>query len=289
MDYLNLYLETINSAPFFLPLIFAGLLGLIVGSFLNVIILRHDTDEKIDGRSHCVNCDYQLRWHDLIPVFSWLWLKGRCRKCDKKISIQYPLVEISTAIVFIALYHHAFQFTFLQAIGIFVFIWNAIMFSILIAIFVYDLKHKIIPNKWSYTFAILALIQTLLLIPFGEIFGEFRNIESILNLWAGVILFLPFFLLWYVSDGKWIGLGDGKLAIGIGWFLGFVHGLSAVILAFWIGAAIAVLVMLIDRLNKGSGSITMKSEIPFGPFLILGILIQFFWPIDVIGISIFFM
>jgi leader peptidase (prepilin peptidase)/N-methyltransferase len=288
MNYVNVYFETINSLPFFLPLIFAGILGMIVGSFLNVVIFRESTEENVGGRSHCQKCEYKLQWFDLIPVLSWLSLKGRCRKCDKKISIQYPIVELATGIIFAALYHYSFQFTFYPSIAAVIFLWNAVIFSILIAIFVFDLKHKIIPNKWSYTFAILSLIQALWLIPFGEIFGVYKNTESIFDAFAGIIFFAPFFALWFFSSGRWIGLGDGKLVIGIGWYLGFVRGLSAIILGFWIGAVVAILMMLIQRLNRDSQNITMKTEIPFGPFLIIGTLIQFFYPIDVMGISIFF-
>jgi leader peptidase (prepilin peptidase)/N-methyltransferase len=169
------------------------------------------------------------------------------------------------------------------------FFFNAIIFSILIAISVYDIKHKMIPDSWSYTFAALALIQMIAVTPISEIFGSLRDTESILNILAGIIFFIPFYLLWKVSSGRWIGLGDGKLVIGIGWLLGFVDGIGAIVLAFWIGAIVAIAMMLIDRLNKGSKSITMKTEIPFGPFLILGTLIQFFWSIDVIGVSMFFM
>jgi prepilin signal peptidase PulO-like enzyme (type II secretory pathway) len=101
-------------------------------------------------------------------------------------------------------------------------------------------------------------------------------------------MFLPFFILWLVSAGKWIGLGDGKLALGIGWYLGFVNGISAIVLGFWIGAVYAVMMMLIERLNRDSKNITMKSEIPFAPFLILGIIVEFFLRVDVIGVGLFF-
>jgi prepilin signal peptidase PulO-like enzyme (type II secretory pathway) len=226
----------------------------------------------------------------LIPIVSWLSLRGKCRKCAKEISRQYPLVELATGLMFVALFNYAFKFTFYPTIGAVVFAWNAVIFSILICIFVYDLRHKIIPNQWSYLFAGLALLQTLWLLPISEsLVSVLRDPEIVLDLLAGVIFFLPFFGLWLVSRGKWIGLGDGKLVIGIGWFLGFVHGLSAIILAFWIGALYSLFLIFLDKVSSKEGGLNLKSEIPFGPFLILGLLIQFFFPLDVVGIGYFLM
>jgi leader peptidase (prepilin peptidase)/N-methyltransferase len=287
---MNIFTDAVMYVPMPVLFIFTFLLGIIVGSFLNVVILRHNEPESLGGRSHCTKCDYQLKWYDLIPLVSWLSLRGKCRKCSKEISRQYPLVEFATGLVFVALFNYAFKFTFYPTIGAVIFTWNAIIFSILICVFVYDLKHKIIPNQWSYLFAFLALVQTLWLLPISEnLTSVFNDMEVLLDVLAGPIFFMPFFLLWLISRGRWIGLGDGKLVIGIGWFLGFVHGLSAIILAFWIGALYSLCLIMAQRLFKHSDKLGLKSEIPFGPFLILGLLIQFFFPLDVVGISFFLM
>lgn len=271
--------------------VFAFILGTIVGSFLNVVILRYNTGRSINGRSNCMSCGYKLAWYDLIPIASWLWRRGRCRRCAARISPQYPLVEAGTGALFAVLMlasaplipfsigDHVFT-----NLATLFFTWHAVIFSILIVIFVYDLRHKIIPNSMSYTFAALALIQTLLVLPPAP---EMMTINY-LNLLAGPILFLPFFLLWFVSRGRWIGLGDGKLALGIGWYLGFINGISAVVLAFWIGAIFAIALMLIARLKQLAKNITMKTEIPFAPFLIVGMILQFFLRIDFLSIGLFF-
>lgn len=261
-----------------------AIFGSIIGSFLNVVILRYGTGQDLGGRSGCLSCGYQLKWYDMIPIFSWFYLKGSCRECHSKFSVQYPLVELSTALIFVAIFAKVISFGISPLATFGVFIWQAILFSILIVIFVYDLRHKIIPNKLVYTFSILALVQAIYLNIFQISFGS----QAIWNLLAGPLFFLPFFLLWFISKGQWIGLGDGKLALGIGWFLGLIYGLSAIILAFWIGAIYAIFLMFIDRLFKASQNITMKTEIPFGPFLIIGILIQYFWQIDFIGLGFFF-
>jgi leader peptidase (prepilin peptidase)/N-methyltransferase len=97
-------------------------------------------------------------------------------------------------------------------------------------------------------------------------------------------LFVPFWILWFYSKGVWIGLGDGKLAIGIGWLLGPVYGLSAIVVAFWIGAIFGLALLLISRLVKRFTCITMKSEIPFGPFLIVGALLILFFQVNALEI-----
>ena len=262
--------------------LFVFILGTIIGSFLNVVILRLNTGRSLGGRSFCMSCGCKLRWFDLIPILSWLILRGRCRSCSTKVSPQYPLVEFVTAILFVLLFWSVtpflVQYPYLAVMS---FVWNAIIFSILIVVFVYDIYHKIIPNSLVYTFAILTLLQRVVMFPIHDVYTPL----TILDLTAGLIMFLPFFLLWYLSKGRWIGLGDGKLVLGIGWYLGFVHGLSAIILAFWIGAIFVVALMLIDRLKRDSKNITMKTEIPFAPFLIVGVLIEFFIRTDFLGIS----
>jgi len=264
-------------------IIFTFIFGAIIGSFLNVVILRYNTGRKLDGRSGCMRCGYQLKWYDLIPIFSWLSLFGKCRKCNSKISIQYPLVELFTGLLFSALFYSLLPLIDLPMLAATTFTFNAVIFSILIIIFVYDFYHKIIPDELSFTFAGLALAQAV----YVAVIGGVLNTTLILNLSAGILMFFPFWALWYLSKGTWIGLGDGKLALGIGWYLGFVHGASAIILAFWIGAIFALGFMLVARLCRKDQNITMKYEIPFAPFLILGTLIEFFWRIDVIGLGLF--
>lgn len=153
----------------------------------------------------------------------------------------------------------------------------------MIIIFVYDIKHKIIPDALVFTFAGIALVFRLMRTDFSML-----NTLALFDLFAGILFFIPFFLLWFVSRGRWIGLGDGKLALGIGWLLGFIHGVSAIIIAFWIGALLSVMLVLIFRLKARSSHITMKSEVPFAPFLILGLIIVFIYPFDVFNLALLF-
>jgi len=260
------------------------ILGTIIGSFLNVVIYRYNSGETVGGRSKCLICSKPLSAFELVPVFSYLLLLGRCKGCSSKISIQYPLVEIFTGLSFLAIFLHL-QKTFLLADINFIlhFIILAAIFSILIVIFVYDLKHKIIPDGLVYAFTIISLVFLFIQNSPSYLF----QMPGILDLLAGPIFFIPFFLLWYLSKGTWIGLGDGKLVVGIGWFLGIIGGLSALVISFWIGAIVGILILLISRLKQRSRNITMKTEIPFAPFLIIGTILEFFYQFDVMGLSLF--
>lgn len=245
--------------------------GLIVGSFLNVVILRFNTKRSLGGRSACMSCQNRLNFLELIPLVSFFVLLGRCRNCKTKISIQYPIVEFATGMIFVALFlKFSYMFWFFSP-AVFILTWTycAFMFSILLVITAYDLKHKIIPDKLSLLFGVLAFIS---LFFFGSNLVNFHfypHIPSILSFFSGPLIAFPFFLFWFVSSGKWMGFGDVKLALGLGWFLGFLLGLSALVLAFFIGAIVGIF-LIISR--KGYG---MKSEIPFAPYLVFGTFLVF--------------
>ena len=247
-------------------LIFTFIFGAIVGSFLNVVILRYGTEKPIShGRSGCPDCGKVLHWHELIPIWSFFALGGKCAVCSKPISLQYPLVEAFTGFIFAATVYY---FGLSTSTAYYLFIE-----SILIVIAVYDFHHKIIPDFFVFLFAVAAFIMA-----FVQGWGMW-------DILAGPILAAPFALLWLVSRGRWIGLGDSKLALGIGFFLGLAQGVSAIVLAFWIGAAWSIALMAVQKASDASSRVTMKSEIPFGPFLIAGTLLILFFGWDVLGIS----
>jgi prepilin signal peptidase PulO-like enzyme (type II secretory pathway) len=252
--------------------IFLFCLGAIVGSFLNVVALRYNTGMSIvKGRSQCFSCGKTLKWYELVPVFSYFALGGRCSVCKSKISKQYVTVETITAILFAAAYYLT-GLTF--SLPFFL-----VFFSLLVVISIYDFKHKIIPDLWAYTFAALALIYAITMF--------LQDNFTWLDLAAGPLLALPFALLWLVSKGRWIGLGDAKLVLGLGAMLGFIYGISGIMLAFWIGAAFSVVLICIQKIAPkiSKHKLGMKSEIPFGPFLILGALIILFLQIDFLSLK----
>lgn len=254
--------------------IFIFILGTIIGSFLNVVVFRFNTGRTfVKGSSMCMSCSHKLRWYELIPVFSFLIQKGKCRSCGSKISAQYPIVEIATGLIFVIV---AFKFLpvlyFSPLLYTLYSIMFIVIFSLLTVVFVYDIRHKVIPNKLSYTFSILSLLSLVVSIA---LFGSFTIWPNILNLLAGPMIALPFILIWYFSKGRLMGLGDGKLMIGIGWMLGFSSGIFAVLLSFWIGAAISIILMIFSKKKIG-----MKTQIPFAPFLIIATLATFIFNFD---------
>ena len=250
------------------------LFGLVMGSFLSCIIYRLQTGESfLKGRSFCPHCRHELSWQDLIPIFSFLILKGRCRYCRKPISWQYPLVELATGIIFLLIVWNL-EFGICLEFGIWNLLFYLLISCFLIIIFVYDLKHYIIPDAVIYpAIAIAFLYQLFRMLNFvnWNLFGIWNVESGILRPISSAFLASLFFLaIVFLSQGKWMGLGDVKLAFLMGLFLGFPNILVALFLAFFIGAIIGIGLII-------SGKRTLKSEVPFGPFLITGTFIALFW------------
>ena len=265
--------------PAFLVLV--GIFGLAIGSFLNVVIFRHEKRASLRGRSHCPHCKHIIHWYELVPVLSYMLQRGACRTCHTRISPQYPLVELGTAVLFVLV---AYRTNSLEHYSLVSFLFGIGIWSVLMVITVYDLRTKLIPDLFNALFAGAAL----LLLLFSVCVGMHTPTEAIQWFVTGVALYLPFYALWKVSRGRWIGLGDGKLALGIGWFLGPIGGPSAVLFAFWAGAAISLLFIGLQQVYlyyqhsfSKKTALTLKSEIPFGPFLVLGVAIVYFTHITI--------
>jgi len=254
------------------------LLGTIIGSFLNVVIYRFNTGKSITkGRSICMSCNKTLRWYELIPIFSFLIQSGRCRRCASSISHQYPLVELITGIIFVLLSWH---FLPLLLVSYSYFIYSLVLysflFSLLIVISFYDIHHKIIPNTLVYLFGLISFLSIFVFYTQG---GFTIAIPSLFAIFSGPIFALPFVFLWFVSKGKWMGLGDAKLILGIGWLLGYAT-FSSLVLSFWVGAIIGLILLIPPSGNKSR--VNMKTEIPFAPFLVLGLFITVLFNLNIL-------
>ncbi len=277
-------------------LLFVFVLGSLIGSFINVVALRYNSGLSIaNDRSKCFHCNTQLKWFELVPILSFLFLRGRCRTCDGKISIQYPVVEILSGFVFVFValrqyylwpIYGGFEHGLAYSLGFFA--YYSFVYSLLLVIAIYDIKHKIIPDRLVYTFIFLAVLKLIFFFfcKSSLSMGFISSTKDWLDLASPLVLFTPFAFLWVVSKGKWIGFGDAKLALGIGALLGFVSGLSAIILAFWIGTVWGIALILkgkfsTDPVNK----IGMGSEVPFAPFLILATIIIFFTHLDILNLE----
>ncbi len=260
--------------------------GLIIGSFLNVVIYRLENGDKIiNDRSRCLSCKHTLNWFDLIPILSFIFLKGKCRYCNSKISWQYPLVEIGTGILFVLIFN--FQFSIFNQYSIFNIQYFYLLFwlyitAAFIVIFVYDLKHYIIPDKVIYP----AIIITTIFRLFSEFIVD-NNIQySIFNIsaqsgpvlgwqfsnfiFAAFIASFFFYSIIILTKGKGMGGGDVKLAFLMGLFLGWPVILLSIFLSFIFGSIIGIYLILIGKKKMGS-------MIPFGPFLIIGTFVGLFW------------
>jgi leader peptidase (prepilin peptidase)/N-methyltransferase len=258
-----------------ITLIFFGL-GLIIGSFLNVVIFRLNTSRSFGGRSACMSCQKKLCWYELIPVLSFLFLKGRCLRCKTKISAQYPAVEFITGIIFASIYLKLQDALFLTPFAfIAAYAFYAAAFSVLILISVYDIKHKIIPDALALLLGALTLVGIFFFnIDDARLF--YPHLPSLWQFLSGFILAAPFALLWLVSSGRWMGLGDAKLAVGLGWLLGPSRLLSGAVLSFWVGAVLGIILVAFSKKYK------MKSELPFAPYLVLGSLLAFLFELHII-------
>ncbi len=277
-------------------LIFIFIMGALVGSFINVVALRYNSGLSIvNDRSKCFGCSTQLKWFELVPILSFLFLRGRCRNCDGKISLQYPVVEILSGLVFVAVTLRQYNlwpiyggFDHGLAYSLLFFVYYSFVFSLLLVIAIYDYKHKIIPDRLVYTFIILSVLKLIFFFfcKHSMSIGVITSAKDWLDLASPIILFLPFALLWLLSGGKWIGFGDAKLAFGIGALVGFVSGVSSIVLAFWIGALYGIFLILRGRFSLNPKKhIGLASEVPFAPFLIIATIIVFFTRIDLFSIE----
>lgn len=247
------------------------LFGLCLGSFLNVVIFRLETgEEMIKKRSHCMECGQTLAWYDLIPLVSFLWLSGRCRYCGNKISWQYPLVELATGLLVVSIFSFQFLTLRLSVEGSLVSGCLLYVLCSLVVIFVYDLRHYIIPDVILFPAIIVTILwrsleSLLLLGGIDEIIGRFSL--YFFSALGAAIFFLAIIL---ITRGKGMGLGDAKLAFLMGVLLGWPDILGALLLAFFTGAVVGVGLIFLGKKN-------MKSQIPFGPFLIGGTLTMLFF------------
>jgi leader peptidase (prepilin peptidase)/N-methyltransferase len=238
---------------------FAFLLGLVFGSFINVLVWRLDKNKKLVwARSECIYCSHQLGFFDLIPVLSFLFLKGQCQYCHGKISWQYPAVELAGGLGFLAIAHWV-------GIGWNEKIWLSGLFLVGLVIFVYDIKYLLIPNSFVAT----AFVWTLVGIFF---LGQGNFISGLIG---GAGLFSFFLILYLVSGGQWIGGGDVKLGFVLGLLLGWQLSLVALLLAYVLGAVIGVALVFFKKAN-------FKSQVPFGPFLILSATVVQVWGYEII-------
>ena len=243
--------------PFFV--IFFGLLGLLVGSFSNVVVLRYGYTETANPRSECMQCGTTLYWYDLVPVFSYLALRAHCRACGSRLLTQYPFVELATGILFALTATQFVSFTPISVVGV---LAELAFWSGLVALTAYDIRHTLIPYSFlSFLFG-AALVHTAL-----SFFYNFDLYALALVLGGALVpgLFLGAIVLG--TRGKGRGAGDAYLASIIGLFVGLPNAVAMLLFAVWIGTLWGLLLISIRN------NATLKTEIPFAPFLSLSTII----------------
>lgn len=247
--------------------------GLCLGSFVNALVWR--TRQKkysiLHGRSVCVNCKHQLSAADLVPVFSWVLLIGKCRYCHKPISWQYPLVELATAGLFVV----SFVFWPLNIAGyqIFAFVVWLVMLVVMMAMSVYDIRWKELPDSFNLILGIIIHLELLT----GLIFSDLGVRSVGASLLAGFICFGFFWTLFQVSKGKWIGGGDVKLGFALGVIAG--DPLQVFLLIF-IASLLGTLISLPVIARKG---IRKAPQLPFGPYLLAAAVIVHLFGADMVN------
>lgn len=241
---------------FYLVLFFA--FGSAIGSFLNVVIDRTTRRESLLGRSYCEHCKATLKTVDLIPIFSFVGLSGRCRFCKKPISWQYPIVEAITGVLFASAFLSLANASQLSLINLFYFLF---LIGTLIVVAVVDFKFSLIPTTFVYLASFLSLFYNYFFLS-SELF-----INHVLTAFGAAVFFLLIVLL---TRGRGMGEGDIIFAFLIGMVLGFEKTLVSLMLSFLIGALVALLLVAVGRKKFGE-------TVPFAPFLALGLLISLFW------------
>ena len=253
----------------FLIYLFIFIFGACIGSFLNVVILRLHSGEKfIRGRSHCQNCGHVLSWLENIPLASFIFLHGRCKNCQTKISWQYPLVEFTAGILFII------PLFFYPSILLILYSWAVISF--LIIIFVYDFKYQLILDKIILPAIIVVLFsQAFLLILKNNFNYSLLTTHYSLLIFSAIIISSFFLAQYLISRGRWIGGGDIRLGFLMGLILGWPNCLVGLFLAYVLGLIVS-LPLLIFGFKK------MSSQIPFGTFLAAATLITLFFGSEIL-------
>lgn len=236
--------------PNFLVFVF----GLAIGSFLNVLIARLPEKESILGWSKCQNCKIKIPWYDLIPLLSFFLLKGHCRNCKKRISLQYPVVELTTGLLFLL-------FFLLYKIQSLLFIYLLFLASLLIVIAFLDFKKFLILDELIIT-GFLISIFFLYLLPYPLYFQRINFLSpSLKDSFLGIAFFAGvFFIIFLLSGGRAIGFGDVKLSALIGFIFGFKNSINIFYLTFFLGFIFAIILLVLRKA-------TLKSKIPLGTLI----------------------
>ncbi len=240
------------------------IVGLVIGSFLNVCILRIPHGRSvIRPGSHCPQCRRPIRWFDNVPLLNFLWLRARCRWCGGKISWRYPLVECLNGVGYLGI---VYKFGLSRSALVY-----ALFLSALLVVMMIDLDHLIIPDVISLPGLVIGFFASAFVLPLGWV-GSLLGMAS-----GGGILWMLAVLSPYLFGKEGLGGGDIKLLAMIGAFLGWQHALMTLFLASFAGAVVGSGLMIFRGVERGQ-------YIPFGPFLVSGAVLSLFFYQDAFGL-----
>lgn len=246
--------------------VFILLLGVILGSFVNAWVWRIENNLSVfKGRSMCPHCKHTLSWYDLVPLLSYLALRGKCRYCKAKISSQYPIIELTTGLLFVSIYMFNTPTNIQQWVQLVILLAVTVL---LIAAYIYDSKHMELPEVFMLPAIALGIVY------FGlNIFWQGADAIIPQAIALGVFV-LAYVAMWYFSRGKWLGAGDIRLAAIMGLFLNPKQLVVGIFVSYLVGSIYGISVLL--KSNKKQGI-----KVPFGPFLIIGFYFGLFFGIQI--------
>ena len=255
-------------------IILSFVFGASIGSFVQVIATRLHVAPVMKGRSKCLSCGEALRTFDLIPIFSYLFLKGKCRYCKSVFGVSALVIELSFGLLFVALYHFilAGQATLMAS-----FLWlvyYTLLFGTFGVIALYDIAHSYIPVSFLFVYEFLTLIMLVI---------RYIHEPSWSILIGPVVIALPFLFIWLITRGKGLGFGDIFLFLGVGAFFDITQGIVVFLFSVWLGALFGLYMKYFGK-HKGKSGVAM----PFVPYIVAAFLIVLFTDIDIFSIATLF-
>ena len=254
-----------------MPYFLSFFLGAALGSFVNVVVTRLHVAKTTNTRSKCLACGEKIRGYDLIPVLSYLLLKGKCRDCKSPYGISSLLIEVLYGVLFVLLYYFILRGQITPLYSLVWLLYYSLLFIVLGVVALYDYKHTYIPILHLLVYIVLTFLVLVI---------RYIATPSYIVLLGPLVVALPFFIIFLLTKGKGLGFGDVILFLGVGAFFGIEQGLAVLLISVWLGALYGMVVY--SRRRKTNNHSTL---IPFVPCIVISFLIVLFTDIDIFSIA----
>ncbi len=246
------------------------LYGAAIGSFVQVVVTRLNVAPIIKSRSKCLSCGEALRVSDLIPIFSYLFLKGKCKYCKVPYGVETLITEIGFGVVFMLLYYFILAGS-APVVALWWLFYYTLIFISLGVIALYDYKHSYVPVVFLGLFSFLSFVML------GMRYVHDGGIAVLLG---PLVVAFPFLVIWLFTRGRALGFGDVLLYLAVGAFFGIEQGLAVLLISVWLGAVVGIIVYLERRKKRNT-----NTAIPFVPFIVAAFLIVLFTDIGIFSIA----